>query len=752
MNKLFVSLIIYILVSFLFTNTSTAQDADKTLSPYFKILSNSNTSEQLPLKANTATVNIAGVIADVQIDQVYENTGSEAIEAIYVFPASTKAAVYAMEMQVGSRTIKAKIQEKEKARATYTAAKKAGKRVSLLEQDRPNIFTMNVANILPGDKITIRLKYTESLVPEEGIYEFVYPTVVGPRYSEANTKNQGKVAAVGYTKEKELPYYDFNIDVNVQAGMPIQDVVCTTHKTKITYQGLQGANIQLDPIEQKGGNRDYVLRYQLTGQKINTGLLLYEGVEENHFMLTVQPPKKVVQSDIPQREYIFVVDVSGSMNGFPLDVTKKLMRNLLGNLNYNDMFNLVLFASSAKMYSKESVYAHPKEVESAINLLGDSGGSGGTRLMDALHKVEQLPKCEGGLSRSIVVITDGYISVEKEVYDWIQQNNSEFNLYSFGIGSSVNRYLIEGMAHVGNSEPLFVLNKEEAAAKAEKFRQFIAAPVLTNIEINWGDFDVYDLDPSTISDVLAERPVVITGKYRGTPTGTIQLKGVSGTEDFTANYEASNAQASEENQSIRYLWARNKIRLLDDYNKLKVDDKRVAEVTKLGLQYNLLTNYTSFVAVDQIQALAANTLTKTVDQVLPLPEGVSNSAVGTVNTFANNYQAGLGAELTISNAKTNAIHNIQYELLNHELSPLDTKFIEMELQQKITQLIETFDTDIVSGMTLNLAIDTMGYIAKIEVLDSKLSAQTIRELKQLIGAWTFLFQQEEITYFTLSIK
>ena len=414
------------------------------------------------------------------------------------------------------------------------------------------------------------------------------------------------------------------------------------------------------------------------------------------------------------------------------------------------MFNLVLFASSSRMYSKESVYAHPKEVESAINLLGYSGGSGGTRLMDALQKVEQLPKCEGGLSRSVVVITDGYISVEKEVYDWIQKNNSEFNLYSFGIGSSVNRYLIEGMAHVGNSEPLFVMDQEEAAPKAAKFRQFIAAPVLTNIDINWGDFDVYDLEPSNFSDVLAERPVVITGKYRGTPTGTIQLKGVSGTGDFTANYEVANAQPSEENQSIRYLWARNKIRLLDDYNKLRVDDKRVAEVTELGLRYNLLTNYTSFVAVDQIQALAANTLTKTVDQALPLPEGVSNLAVGSVNTFANQYHAGIGAELKISN--TESIHNIQYELVNHDLTPLDTKFIEMELQQKITQLIEAFDTDVVTGLKLNLAIDTRGYIARIEVVNGDLPAQIKRELKQLIGAWTFLFHQEQITYFTLEIN
>ena len=749
MNKLFVSLFVSFLGSWLIVNTSTAQEADKTLSPYFKIISKNSGTEQLPLKSNSATINIAGVIADVQIDQVYENTGKDAIEAIYVFPASTKAAVYNMEMKVGDRTIKAKVQEKGKARATYEQAKQAGKKASLLEQDRPNIFSMNVANILPGDQITISLNYTESIVPEEGIYEFVYPTVVGPRYTNEQ-QMKGEVAKVGYTKEKELPYYDFDIDVNVQAGMPLQDITCTTHKTNITYNGLQGAKILLDPTERKGGNRDFVLRYQLAGNKISSGLLLYEGAEENHFMWMVQPPKKVVKTDIPQREYIFVVDVSGSMNGFPLDVTKKLMRNLMGNLNYNDMFNLVLFASTAKMYATESVYANPKEVESAINMLSDRSGGGGTRLMDALQKVTNLPKCEGGLSRSVVVITDGFISVEKEVYDLIQKNNNEFNFYSFGIGSSVNRYLIEGIAHVGNSEPLFVLNKEEAFMKAEKFRQFIAAPVLTNINVDWGDFDVYDLEPSSISDVLAERPVVVTGKYRGKATGKIQLTGVSGIEDYTAIYEVANTKPSTENQAIQYLWARNKIRLLDDYIKLSVDDKRVATVTQLGLKYNLLTNYTSFVAVDQIQALAANSATKKVNQALPLPEGVTNNAIGTANNFA--YHSGLGAELKISNAGTNAITEIQYEVVNHDLSPLDTKFLEMELQKKIMQLIEAFDTDIVTGLRLDLAIDTQGYIAKIELVDTSLSEQAIEELKQLIGNWIFQFHKEEMTYFTLTIS
>ena len=648
MRTFALNLILALSCLFFNMNIGQAQQKDKTLSPYFKIISDNDLTEQLPLKSTTAEVNILGVIADVKIEQTYENTGATPIEAVYVFPASTQAAVYHMEMIVGGRTIKAQVQEKGQARATYVKAKAEGKRTSLLEQDRPNVFTMNVANILPGDRISVVLKYTENIIPESGVYAFVYPTVVGPRYTGESTSGSTKLKTP-FTNEGISPMYEFDIDVNIKAGMSIQNVFCNSHQTDITFKGLEEAVISLNQADKNGGDRDFVLEYQLAGKKIDSGLLVYEGEEENHFMLTVQPPSRVKDSDITQREYIFVLDVSGSMHGFPLNVTKKLMRNLLGNLRSDDKFNLLLFAGNANVYAEESVYGSAQEVENALNILNQRQGGGGTRLLNALNRAVNIPKCDEGLSRSIIVVSDGYINVEREVFDLIK-NNNEFNFYSFGIGRSVNRHLIEGIAHVGGGEPLVILDESEANEKAEKFRNFISSPVLTDIFIDWGNFDVYDLEPNAFNDLLAERPIVITGKYRGEANGLIQLTGINGEEKFKAVYNSSYAESSSSNKSLAYLWARNRIKILDDYIKLDSDQSEVKEVTKLGLKYNLLTNYTSFVAVDEEPVLASNTKTHKVNQALPLPKDVSRFAIGSTPTYVNT--GAYGAELSITNHLT----------------------------------------------------------------------------------------------------
>ena len=729
---------------------SLVAQSDKTLSPYFKVTSDHSSIESLPLKSTNAEVSISGVVADVEISQVYENTGAFPIEAVYVFPMSTNAAVYDMVMLLDGRRIDAEIQRKEEAKANYNVAKQEGKRVSLLEQDRPNVFTMSVANIIPGDVIEVVLKYTETIIPQSGEYEFVFPTVVGPRFTGEQKTQNALAQNVAYTPEGISPNYDFNIACQVNAGLPIADMTCATHETIITYSDMNTGFVHLHPDDKDGGDRDFVLKYTLSGKKINTGLLLHEGKDENHFMLTVQPPKKVELKDIPQREYLFVVDVSGSMHGFPLDVTKKLMRNLMSNLRHDDKFNLLLFASGANVYSQESVYANPTEVENAIQMLSNTSGGGGTRLLNALDRVMEIPKCEEGLSRSVVIITDGYISVEDEVYDLIRKSSGEFNFYSFGIGSSINRYLIEGIAHVGNTEPLFVLDAEEAAPKAKDFREFIAAPVLTDIQIDWGEFDVYDVEPANINDVLAERPVVVTGKYRGKAKGNIELTGKSGREDYRAIYDAENAQADESNAGIQYLWARNRIKLLDDYIKLAPNDIRIEAVTKLGLAYSLLTNYTSFIAIDH-REIATNENAIPVDQPLPLPQGVPNSAVGTTNTLAYT-QGGVGADLMITNPVDGMLLKLAYDIEAPSLGTGEIKFLEMEISKKIDEMIKKFGLEKVNGLQLEMMIDIRGKIAKLEMVDTDMDPVVVKELLHHIEAWTFKFRKGENTRFFLSIS
>src|SRR4030043_583474 len=206
------------------------EEANKTLSPYFFVKSDDPGVDQLPLKSTSADVKVVGVIADVIVRQVYKNEGKTPLEAIYIFPASTRAAVYGMKMTIGKRTILARIEERKEARRQYEEAKQQGKNASLLEQQRPNVFQMNVANILPEDVIEVELKYTELLIPKEGIYQFVYPTVVGPRYS-----NQPEETARPSEKWIENPYlhqghpsiHTFEMSADRAGGLPIQNVACT---------------------------------------------------------------------------------------------------------------------------------------------------------------------------------------------------------------------------------------------------------------------------------------------------------------------------------------------------------------------------------------------------------------------------------------------------------------------------------------------------------------------------------------------
>lgn len=546
---------------------------------------------------------------------------------------STRAAVYAMKMKIGTRTITAKIEERDKARKDYEKAKSEGKRASLLEQDRPNVFTMNVANIAAGDEITVEMKYTELLIPENGIYSFVYPTVVGPRYSEITENTaapQDKFIETPYTKAGESARYKFGLNLTINSAVPISHVTCNTHTLKTTGSSPYITKAAIAPATDTG-NRDVIINYSLQGEKVESGIMCYNHNDENFFLLMLQPPKKVAAKDIPPREYVFIVDVSGSMYGFPLDTSKKLLKNLISNLRpKEDSFNVILFESNAQLLNETSLPATEENVQKAFSFIDRRNGGGGTRLLDAVKKAYSIPRSNSEVSRSFVILTDGYISAENDVFDFIRENSNNTNFFSFGIGSSVNRYLIEGMAHMGNGEPMIVTNEKDAEQQAEKFRNYIQTPVMTQIKVDYNMFNVYDVEPIAIPDMLAERPIAIFGKYKGTPVGNIRVQGKTGGKDFSQTINLNSIKANENLGALRYLWARERIKQLSYYdnNRYKWQDDKdnfKDKITQLGLKYGLMTNYTSFIAVDD--RIVTEKGNVTVRQPSPMPEGVSDYAV-----------------------------------------------------------------------------------------------------------------------------
>src|SRR4029453_9673743 len=386
---------------------------------------------------------------------------------------------------------------------------------SLLEQKRPNVFSMQVANVMPGDTISVELRYTELLVPTDGVYEFVYPTVVGPRYSETREGQASlgdEFVKAPYTHQREPPRSEFHLAGVVSTGVPLQELSSPSHQVTIRSGDAGRADVVLADSERLGGNRDFILRYRLAGTAIASGLLLYQGRDENFFLPMSQPPQVVERTAIPPREYLFVVDVSGSMFGFPLDTAKQLMRELANVLRPTDLFNIVVFESGYDTFSPASLPATRANVDRALGFIGAKSGGGGTRLLNGLKWAVGLPR-QTGTSRSVVLITDGYIDAEADVFDYVRGQLDNTNFFAFGIGSSVNRFLIEGVARAGLGEPFIVTGPNETDAAATKLRRYIDSPVLAGINVKFQGFDTYDVEPGAVPDLFASRPIVVFGKW-----------------------------------------------------------------------------------------------------------------------------------------------------------------------------------------------------------------------------------------------
>jgi Ca-activated chloride channel family protein len=511
----------------------------------------------------------------------------------------------------------------------------------------------------------------------------------------------------------------------------------------VQYDGPSRASIKLDPSDKTGGNRDFILQYQLAGNKVQSGLLLFEGEKENFFLLTLQPPKRVRVSQIPPREYIFIVDVSGSMYGFPLDISKKLLKDLIGNLRSTDQFNVLLFSGGSALMSEQSIPATSENIQRAINLIDRQRGGGGTELLPALKRALSLTRSEG-FSRTVVIATDGYVTVEEEAFDLIRKNLGDANMFTFGIGSAVNRHLLEGMARVGMGEPFVISKPEETREKAEKFRKMIESPVLTKVKVDFKKFNAYDVEPLSIPDVFAERPVIVFGKWRDKPVGEMVLNGLTSSGPYVDKIDIRKEKPLKSNSALQYLWARHRITLLSDYNSLHKKEERIKEVTQLGLTYNLLTAYTSFVAIDtEVRLVDGQAVT--VKQPLPLPEGVSDYAVGR-GSVAQKMMSPLAAYKSMEADRSCMREELKDEgvtskpiAVRIELGEISIsggfskEVIQKTFKQRLSAMERCYQKalekkpNIQGEVTFQLAIDSSGRVTKVDLVSSKINDKKLEQ-------------------------
>ena len=454
-------------------------------------------------------------------------------------------------------------------------------------------------------------------------YKFVYPAVVGPRYTENKDTGKDTWTHQPYMRKGAQASYTFGLSLNLNSAVPVHNIKSTSHAIDVEKH-RNGARIFLKDSSY-GGDRDFIMNYELRGRALNTGLMLLEGKKENFFLMMMQPPKRIAAREMPNREYVFIVDVSGSMHGFPLNTAKEVLEGLMGGMRARDKFNVLMFSGGSRVLGARSIAATPRNIARALGIMDGIRGGGGTRLLPALKHALKMPAAPN-TSRTFVVITDGYVSVESEAYELVRNNLNKANLFAFGIGSSVNRHLVESLARAGMGEAFVVTDQAAVHKKVARFHRYISKPALTNINLKFDGFTVHDVEPKQIPDVFSERPIVVFGKYTGAPRGHIRVKGKTGMGTFSKSINVSQTSPHSGNEALRYLWARNRISQLSDKMSMSQDGTFKKAITQLGLSYNLLTQFTSFVAVDERVRNISGRVEKVV-QPLPLPAGVKEKAV-----------------------------------------------------------------------------------------------------------------------------
>ncbi|HEX8737421.1 MAG TPA: marine proteobacterial sortase target protein [Pyrinomonadaceae bacterium] len=584
-----------------------------------------------PLKHTDVKAEISGFLSRVKVTQEFENNFSDKIEAVYVFPLPQNAAVDDMTMRIGERVVRGRIMKREDAKEVYEAAKSNGQIAGLLDQERPNIFTQAVANILPGEKIIIEISYVETLKYEDGQYEFVFPMVVGPRYIPGNpTGKQGGGSAPDTDKvpdasritppvAKERAGHDISIEVRLDAGVPVETFASKSHQIESNRLSANSSLIKLKN-EKTIPNKDFVLRYDVAGKKIEDAVLLHRAEKGGYFTLILQPPDNVRPQDATPKEIVFVLDTSGSMNGFPIEKAKESMKMALDGLNPQDTFNLITFAGDTSILFDKPVPATAENLKKAQEFLASRQGFGGTEMMKAIIAALAPSDSQQHL-RVVCFMTDGYVGNEAEIIAEIQKHQNA-RVFSFGIGSSVNRFLLDKMAEEGRGEVEYVALTDDGSGAARRFHERVRSPLLTDISLDFGNLPVADVYPKRINDLFSAKPVVVHGRFTKAGAGVIRLKGKSFGREVVREIAVNLPENEPQHDVLATLWARTRIDDLtsQDYTNQKPEIRET--ITNLGLEYRLLTQFTSFVAVEE-RIVTDGGQPRKIEVPVELPDGVS---------------------------------------------------------------------------------------------------------------------------------
>ena len=575
--------------------------------------------ETVPLIHTDVALDLRGLVAAATVTQQYANNSAAPIEAVYVFPLPHDAAVYDLEIRIGNRVIRSVIKEREEAKRVYEAAKSEGKRAALVEEERPNIFTTSVANIMPGDRVDVRLRYVESLKWDDGKIRLVFPMVVGPRYipgtiatGHAGTGWAPDTNAVRdasrITPPVESPEtrdsHDISLAVDLDTEFDIAEVGSVSHAIQVTRLADGRQHVEL-ARGRTIPNKDFVLEVkQGNSTQPKTALFLSPDnvTKESSFLLTVVPPS-VQPTKRVSVEMLYMIDISGSMNGTSIEQARGALLQALDRLSPGDRFGILAFNNNYREFASEPLVASAENVAAARRFVKNLSAEGGTEMLPALVHLMHKPEIPGYL-RHIVLLTDGDLGNEEEIFAAMRHDLGGARLYTVAIGSAPNFFLATKMAQYGRGSFTHITDINEIREQMGRLLETIESPVLTDVKLTFEGVEVGEIYPERIPDLFLRQPLQIFGRVAQGRKGIVHLTARAGDQPYEASF-AFDASASTFHPGITTLWARQRVDELMDRWRLSDEDGRANIRTELishAIRYRLVTRFTSLVAVEEVVA------------------------------------------------------------------------------------------------------------------------------------------------------
>jgi len=588
---------------------------------------------QCPLSHTTMDAKLSGYVARVNVTQVFTNPYKERIEAVYSFPLSDDSAVDDMTIKIGERTIKGEIKTREAARQIYDNARNTGHTAALLNQERTNIFTQHVANIDPGKSIVVQLSYVELLKFEDGKYTFAMPTTIGPRFFPNSAGDSDTSSAVSSSSalsqvlsgsglavnsesnpkgriEPTIATQNLSINVDVNAGMPIKNVSSKLFPIMVDKQSASHSVVSLQK-SQNYPNKDFVMTYELENPgALKSGYLTYRDDtakdQDGYATFMLLPPAKVTATTAAPKEMIFLIDCSGSQSGRPIEKAKEALHYIVNHMNSQDTFQILAFNDQVETLSERPIRAGMVEKLQAHSFISRLNATGGTWMAPAVERVlRQESKSGDDLKRLRIVtfMTDGYVGNDIEIMSLVQKERRDSRWFAFGTGDSVNRSLIDSVSRLGGGESDYVLLDSSAEEVGKKFYSRISSPALTDVKLKAEGIELYDVYPAVVSDVWANKPLYFTARYRGAGQGKVVLTGYANGRPYKQTLAVTLPLRDTTNSAIEKVWSRQKIDSLTDQDLVGLSKGQVngsirEAITKVALDHKLMSDFTSFVAVD----------------------------------------------------------------------------------------------------------------------------------------------------------